>query len=306
VEKNSSAKQIFPRVWDAAVLVKDIEKTKKRMEASGIGQFIHPLPPAGAEGLFFQGRPLASNMRAFLMQVGNLQLEFIQPDDKPNPWSAFLQQKGEGIHHIGVQVQDVDQEVKRLTALGAEVPFYGKIKGKLGAAYVDLKVANLIIELTSFCFIEPDVPAKPALPRMWDTAVLVEDLVQTTRRLEALGFGPFFEPHLPAGAEGLFYKGQLLDSGSRSCLTRFGNLQLEFIQPDDQPNPWQDFLNTKGEGIHHIGFQVQDVEKEVKRLTGLGAEVPFIGKINGQIGAAYVDLKVANLFIELTSFNGIK
>jgi hypothetical protein len=48
----------------------------------------------------------------------------------------------------------VEKEVNRLTALGADVPFYGKINGKIGAAYVDLKIANLIIELTDFC----DIP----------------------------------------------------------------------------------------------------------------------------------------------------
>ena len=82
-------------------------------------------------------------------------------------------------------------------------------------------------------------------------------------------------------------------------------MQIEIIQPDDKPNPWREFLDTRGEGIHHIGFQVDDVEGEVERMKSHGAEVSFIGKQNGQTGAAYVEMNVANLVIELTSFNDI-
>ena len=120
--------------------------------------------------------------------------------------------------------------------------------------------------------------------------------------MEALGIGPFIQGRPPSGAEGLYYHGKPLESNYQARIVRVGNMQLEIIQPDDKPNPWTEYLNTQGEGIHHIGFQIDDVEQAVSRLTGLGAEVPFFGKINGKVGAAYVDLKIANLFFELTSF----
>ena len=47
-------------------------------------------------------------------------------------------------------VDQVEKEVNRLKDQGAEVPLYGKIYGKMGDAYVDLKIADLVIELTSF------------------------------------------------------------------------------------------------------------------------------------------------------------
>ena len=155
MENYGPAKSRLPRLWDVAVLVNDLEKVKKRIKELGIGEFIQAEPPEGAEGLFYQGKPLDADLKVCLLRIGNMNLEFIQPDDGPNPWSEFLKTKGEGIHHIGFQVENVEKEVDRLTSLGAEVPFYGKIKGEMGAAYVDLKVANLIFELTSFCNI-PD------------------------------------------------------------------------------------------------------------------------------------------------------
>jgi methylmalonyl-CoA/ethylmalonyl-CoA epimerase len=152
---------------------------------------------------------------------------------------------------------------------------------------------------------EQHLPAKSNYSRPWDMAVVVKDIDTTVKRLEALGIGPFIQPGAPSGAEGLFFQGKPLTSNYQALVGRLGDMQLEIIQPDDKPNPWIEFLNTRGEGIHHIGFQVADVEKEVNRLTGLGAAVPFVGKINGKIGAAYVDLKTANIFIELTSFSNI-
>lgn len=139
----------------------------------------------------------------------------------------------------------------------------------------------------------------------WDMAVVVRDLEGTVKRLEELGIGPFFLPDAPPGAEGLFYRGKPLESDYKALVARLGNMQIEIIQPDDKPNPWREFLETRGEGIHHVGFQVDDVEGEAERLTGHGAEVPFTGRQNGETGAAYVDLNIANLIIELTNFNDI-
>ncbi|HEY93901.1 MAG TPA: lactoylglutathione lyase [Dehalococcoidia bacterium] len=139
----------------------------------------------------------------------------------------------------------------------------------------------------------------------WDMAVVVRDLESTVKRLEELSIGLFVVPEAPEGAEGLFYNGEPLESEYKALVTRLGNMQIEIIQPDDKPNPWKEFLDTRGEGIHHIGFQVDDVEGEVSRLAGRGAEVPFIGKINGKTGAAYVDLNIANIVLELTSFNDV-
>ena len=169
---------------------------------------------------------------------------------------------------------------------------------------MDLKVADILFEFTSFTGVKRDSSAKPDLFSPWDAAVVVKDLDKTIDHLEALGIGPFIQPDPPPGAGGLFYEDKPLTSNSRAKVARLGDMQLEIIQPDDKPNnPWIEFLTTRGGGIHHVGFQVSDVEAEVKRLTSLGAEVSFYGKINGKIGAAYVDLKFANLVIELTSFN---
>jgi len=39
------------------------------------------------------------------------------------------------------------------------------------------------------------------------------------------------------------------------------NMQLELIQPNGEKSTWRDFLEKKGEGIHHIAFQVNGMKQ---------------------------------------------
>ncbi len=143
--------------------------------------------------------------------------------------------------------------------------------------------------------------AHPAYSVVCDIGVVVKDLDKAVKRLEALGIGPFRAPQTPPGAEGMYYQGRPLQGNVKAAITWLGNIHLELFQPLAGPNPWEDFVKTKGEGIHHIGFKVVDVQKEVDRLTDQGAEVTLTAIGNGKLEAAYIDLKVADLIIELSS-----
>lgn len=43
----------------------------------------------------------------------------------------------------------------------------------------------------------------------------------------------------------------------------FGDLQMELIQPNEEPSLWREHLETFGEGIHHISFQVKGMQKTI-------------------------------------------
>jgi methylmalonyl-CoA/ethylmalonyl-CoA epimerase len=50
-----------------------------------------------------------------------------------------------------------------------------------------------------------------------------------------------------------------------------GESNIELVQPSDPDSPLVKFLETKGQGIHHICFEVEDVESEVKKYLEKGA-----------------------------------
>ena len=59
------------------------------------------------------------------------------------------------------------------------------------------------------------------------------------------------------------------DQGVRACLIRIGGSQIEFIQPTDPGGGVARFIERKGEGMHHICFEVDDIQGT---LNGLDAE----------------------------------
>lgn len=74
---------------------------------------------------------------------------------------------------------------------------------------------------------------------------------------------------------------------SEGVLTSFfqtGNNKIELLVATDPESPIAKFLEKKGEGIHHIAFDVDDIEAEIVRLKSEGFvlinEVPKKGADN--------------------------
>jgi catechol 2,3-dioxygenase-like lactoylglutathione lyase family enzyme len=66
------------------------------------------------------------------------------------------------------------------------------------------------------------------------------------------------------------------------------NLQLELIEPDDEPSTWRDDLNKNGEGIHHIAFGIKGMKEVIAKLDRNG--MPLIQKGEYQGGRyAYIN-----------------
>jgi len=52
---------------------------------------------------------------------------------------------------------------------------------------------------------------------------------------------------------------------------KIGESNIELVQPAEPDSPLVKFLETKGPGIHHICFEVENVETEVKAYLEKGA-----------------------------------
>ena len=83
---------------------------------------------------------------------------------------------------------------------------------------------------------------------------------------------------------------------------RIGESNIELVQPSESNSPLVKFLETKGQGIHHICFEVDDVEAEVKAYLEKGATLidqkPRPGAHNTKV--AFIHPKSSNgVLIEL-------
>ncbi len=60
---------------------------------------------------------------------------------------------------------------------------------------------------------------------------------------------------------------------SEGVLTSFfksGGVKIELLEASNESSAIAKFIEKKGEGIHHLAFEVDDIEHEIARLTGLG------------------------------------
>lgn len=64
------------------------------------------------------------------------------------------------------------------------------------------------------------------------------------------------------------------DQAVRSALFEIGDgSEVELIQPIDSESGVAKFLEKKGEGMHHISYEVDDIEKELKTLADKGVNL---------------------------------
>jgi len=80
-----------------------------------------------------------------------------------------------------------------------------------------------------------------------------------------------------------------------------GDLQLELIQPVSGPTIHAEFLDVHGPGLHHVCFDVEDVDAACASAEDAGLPVLMRGSMmGGEIEFAYVDGSAAGApYVEL-------
>ena len=65
--------------------------------------------------------------------------------------------------------------------------------------------------------------------------------------------------------------------GVKLAIIHLENGRIELMEPMNDDSPIKKFLEKKGQGLHHVALQTNDIEKEVERMEGCG--IQFLGKI---------------------------
>jgi len=60
------------------------------------------------------------------------------------------------------------------------------------------------------------------------------------------------------------------EDGIKTVMVSLGEITLELMEPIDPQGGVQKFLDTRGEGIHHISLEVDDINKERSSLESKG------------------------------------
>jgi catechol 2,3-dioxygenase-like lactoylglutathione lyase family enzyme len=97
----------------------------------------------------YRGEKVWAREKIALVQVGGVQLELVQPVDGPSIYRDWLEEHGEGIHHMNFLVDDLDEVSAVLTNEGFPLIQSGKVgppAEKNAYAYFDIKPLRAIWE----------------------------------------------------------------------------------------------------------------------------------------------------------------
>jgi catechol 2,3-dioxygenase-like lactoylglutathione lyase family enzyme len=84
------------------------------------------------------------------------------------------------------------------------------------------------------------------------------------------------------------FRGEPTQAQAKLAFFNMGQIDIELIEPLGGPSTWQEVLDEKGEGIHHIAFTVKDTDRVVAFLEGKGLDVIQQGHYTGGM-YTYVD-----------------
>lgn len=130
------------QIAQVGFIVRDIEKSKKVFaEFFGV-----PVPPTYGGGPYeitgttVNGDPAPeANCSMAFFDVGpNTQLELIEPNEAKSTWRDFLDEHGEGIHHIAFQIKGMNMKIEACEKFGMKCVQRGKYGDGNGEyAYLD-------------------------------------------------------------------------------------------------------------------------------------------------------------------------
>tara|TARA_Y100000590_G_scaffold466076_1_gene640285 strand:- start:13438 stop:13875 length:438 start_codon:yes stop_codon:yes gene_type:complete len=100
----------------------------------------------------------------------------------------------------------------------------------------------------------------------------------------------------------------LEDHGVKAALVRVGESQLEFIQPLQNNGGVASFIEKRGEGVHHICFEMDNLNQSLDKLQATGINLIDKTARNGLSGnIAFIHPKsTGGVLIELVDSESAK
>lgn len=134
-------------------------------------------------------------------------------------------------------------------------------------------------------------------------SIVVKDMEKAIKYFETLDVGPF-----PAflGGPGMKFAGKTVrgkqvdyDMDLRLATSQLGGIGFELIQPLKGDTVYTEFLEKKGEGLHHLAFGVEDFDVEVEDMKKRGFKVVQTGAMGPSRWAYFDTDKLGGMLIEL-------
>ncbi len=216
--------------------------------------------------------------RYVMLSLGNTRIDFIHPHESNEPLKQFLDEKGEGVWAIVLQVEDAAAAAERLKAAGAEI--YRDITMADGTRIIGVPATQTHGVTVQLAQVAPGSALFPPIPpdsggtaeELTLHCIIVRDMEQAVAdwtRLFGTGVATVHE------GEELGNKNTMVPLGTKGA-------HLEIMTPRTGEEDWAGFLDKKGESTFLIGVKVADMDAVIEHIRGTGRRV--VGEFTAKNG----------------------
>jgi methylmalonyl-CoA/ethylmalonyl-CoA epimerase len=146
---NGKASAPLP-ISQIAIVVRDIDDAlEKYHRVLGWGPWnVYEHKPPALHDTYLRGKPTHFTMIGAETHVGPIVVEFLQPVEGPSIYKEWLEEHGEGLHHIAVMrptPETSDETEKHFEQIGADVLMEGRIGETIRFYYLDTEPTLKVI-----------------------------------------------------------------------------------------------------------------------------------------------------------------
>lgn len=129
-------------------------------------------------------------------------------------------------------------------------------------------------------------PRAMRFPPIDQVAYVVPDLDTALRQYEAL-FGPW--QVMTTRVDDADFRGNLHSCELKIAYGKSGALEIEFIQPLSGESPQREFIQQGGNGLHHVRYRTDDIERSIAEARALGFVPVWFKRLNAEIAFCYLE-----------------
>jgi catechol 2,3-dioxygenase-like lactoylglutathione lyase family enzyme len=275
--------ELYRQVASVHWVVRDLEATKAAWARLGF-RAVQDLGETTVAGSF-RAQSGTTKLRVATARLAGLEVVWMQPVEGQNALAEFLARHGDGIFSLNYRAaskEALEAEVARLSALGVGVLQRAEVPSGAGAltiVHMDTEpqgkyVLGLVhgappASAPGEAAATAEGPPFPA--KLSQYALVVESLQPVSDYWERLGF-PAMDVTHPALSD-LRYHGEPGRFDQKLGWHRHGTVTWEWIEPLQGPTVYRDFLKAHGEGLHHIAFDVPDIDAAARAWEAVGVSI---------------------------------
>ena len=90
---------------------------------------------------------------------------------------------------------------------------------------------------------------------------------------------------------------------AKIALLKSGGTSVELLEPTSEESSLAKFIRERGEGLHHVAFAVEDIDRSMEELRGKGFrfiyEKPAVGKFGCRVNFIH-PMSAGGVLVELS------